>query len=168
MTVERDRRCADCGSPLADDQRYCLSCGARAGARSPQLDRLLERVAAPDARGPAHAGQDAPETGARTSEHAAEQAGGLRLPRARVSAVLVLAFLGFGVVLGNAASSPVNGRLTAARPPLKLVLPAPSHRARRRAAPRRRPRKPKARRSKARNRNPPARAPAPRPRAAKP
>ncbi len=127
MSVERDRRCADCESPLADDQRYCLSCGARAGARSPQLDRLLERVAAPDARGPAHAGQDAPETGARTSERAAEQTGGLRLPRARVSAVLVLAFLGFGVVLGDAASSPVNGRLTAARPPLKLVLPAPSH-----------------------------------------
>jgi phosphatidylinositol-3-phosphatase len=36
----------------------------------------------------------------------------------------VLVFLGFGVLLGNVASSPVDGRLASARSPLKVILPA--------------------------------------------
>ena len=36
----RPARCASCGSPLDGDQRYCLTCGARAGERSPQLREL--------------------------------------------------------------------------------------------------------------------------------
>jgi hypothetical protein len=36
----------------------------------------------------------------------------------------VLVFLGFGVLLGNAASSPVGGTLASARAPLKVVIPA--------------------------------------------
>ncbi len=47
----------------------------------------------------------------------------LRLPPPRVSALLVLVFLGFGVLLGNVAGSRV-GTLAAARSPLKVVLPA--------------------------------------------
>jgi phosphatidylinositol-3-phosphatase len=38
--------------------------------------------------------------------------------------LLVLAFLGFGVILGDAASSRVNDTLASQRSPLKLVLPA--------------------------------------------
>jgi hypothetical protein len=49
---------------------------------------------------------------------------GLRLPAPRISALLVLVFLGFGVLLGNVASSPVDGRLASARSPLKVILPA--------------------------------------------
>jgi phosphatidylinositol-3-phosphatase len=49
---------------------------------------------------------------------------GLRLPPLRISALLVLVFLGFGVLLGSAASSGVNDTLASARSPLKLVLPA--------------------------------------------
>jgi hypothetical protein len=37
--------------------------------------------------------------------------------------LLALACVGFGAVLGNAASGPATGRLEAARPPLRLVLP---------------------------------------------
>jgi hypothetical protein len=50
----------------------------------------------------------------------------LRLPSRRVSAVLVLAFLGFGVLLGNAAGSRVVYAPASARAPLKLMLPPSS------------------------------------------
>ena len=51
----------------------------------------------------------------------------LTLPSRRVSALLVLAFLGFGVLLGNVASSRVEDSLAASvRPRLKLLLPAAS------------------------------------------
>jgi hypothetical protein len=49
---------------------------------------------------------------------------GLKLPPPRVSALLVLAFLGFGVLLGNVARSPVNTTLASTREPVKIVLPA--------------------------------------------
>jgi hypothetical protein len=48
----------------------------------------------------------------------------LRLPSPRISALLVLVFLGFGVFLGNVAGSRVNTTLASARGPVKLVLPA--------------------------------------------
>src|ERR1700759_4990176 len=50
----------------------------------------------------------------------------LRLPSRRVFAALVLAFLGFGVLLGNVAGSRVDYSLAAAHPRLKLSLPPPS------------------------------------------
>jgi phosphatidylinositol-3-phosphatase len=49
---------------------------------------------------------------------------GLRLPPLRISLLLVLVFLGFGVVLGDAASSGVDDTLASQRSPLKLVVPA--------------------------------------------
>ena len=48
----------------------------------------------------------------------------LRLPSWRVSVVLVLAFFGFGLLLGNAAGSRVDYSAAAVRGPVKLVLPA--------------------------------------------
>jgi hypothetical protein len=50
----------------------------------------------------------------------------LRLPSWRVSVVLVLAFFGFGLLLGNAAGSRVDYSAAASRGPVKLVLPAAS------------------------------------------
>jgi hypothetical protein len=50
----------------------------------------------------------------------------LRLPSWRVSVVLVLAFFGFGLLLGNAAGSRVDYSAAAARGPVRLVLPASS------------------------------------------
>jgi phosphatidylinositol-3-phosphatase len=52
--------------------------------------------------------------------------GRLRLPSWRVSAVLVLAFFGFGVLLGQAAGSRVTYTAVASRHPVELVLPAAS------------------------------------------
>ncbi len=54
------------------------------------------------------------------------RASDLRLPPPRASMLLVLVFLGFGVLLGGAAGSRVNDTLAASRQPLRLVLPGPS------------------------------------------
>ena len=65
-----------------------------------------------------------------------DRVGSLRLPSRRVGALLVLAFVGFGVLLGNVAGSRVQDTLAAAtRPRLKLVLPAASDAARATEAP---------------------------------
>jgi hypothetical protein len=48
----------------------------------------------------------------------------LRLPSRRVFAALVLAFLGFGVLLGDVAGSRVDYSLASAHQRLKLILPA--------------------------------------------
>lgn len=108
--------CEECGSGLGADQAYCLGCGRRVGARGPLLEGLLRR-----ARGPApDAFRPGPDAAATTSRAA------LALPSPRVSALLVLVFVGFGVLLGAAASSRAPDTLAAsARQPLKVVLPPP-------------------------------------------
>ena len=122
IVAEASRRCAECGAPLAGDQRYCLECGARAGGRSLPLQELLRRAGRRPRR---LAGAiDAPAARAQARPAAPAGAGaGLRLPSARVCALLVAAFIGFGVLLGHVASSPVNDTLASARAPLKLVVP---------------------------------------------
>jgi hypothetical protein len=51
--------------------------------------------------------------------------GAVRLPSPRISTLLVLAFAGFGVLLGSLAGSPVNDTLAAqVGRPVKLLLPA--------------------------------------------
>jgi hypothetical protein len=133
MSVDRAGLCEECGSPLADDQRYCLGCGARVGARNPQLVDALRRMGepAPVGGGTAPATITAP---ARIPAPAQTPSGGasrtLRfqpppLPPPKVWALLTLVFLGFGVILGGAAGSRVDDTLAAsARPHLELVLPA--------------------------------------------
>jgi len=116
VSVEGGGVCAECGCALDGTQRYCVECGARVGARSPQLERLLAGAPAQPAPG---ATSPAPATA--TSATAAR--GGLTLPPSKVSALLVLVFLGFGVLLGHVARSPVNGTLAASSHPVQLVLP---------------------------------------------
>jgi hypothetical protein len=113
--------CSECGSPLAASQHYCLNCGVRAGARSPYLLALLRRISeqAPPAE------LVGTEPGSRQGSQR-PRANALRVPSRRVSALLVLGFLGFGVLLGGAAGSRVSDTLAASVAPLKLVLPAQS------------------------------------------
>jgi len=125
--MERPRICQECGSQLAHDQRYCLGCGARAGARSPQLEPLLRRVRAAEATRraapratDARAATDVPAA-APTAAGAATDSR-LRLPPPRASALLVLAFLGFGVLMGEAAKSRVADVPASARAPLRVVV----------------------------------------------
>jgi phosphatidylinositol-3-phosphatase len=127
-SVDRAGVCEDCGAHRLRGQRYCLGCGARIGTRSPQLLALLRRIHArcePDrlavpggalsGAGPALAARERP-LGRRL---------GLSLPSARVCAVLVLAFLGFGALIGDVVASPVDSSLSAfTGRRVKLVLPA--------------------------------------------
>jgi hypothetical protein len=138
--AERAGTCADCGSPLARGQRYCLGCGERAAPRSPQLLELLEllaRVRAEASERPCRGEQRSQEPPARREPRrkrrisalapAIARVSELSPPSRGVSALLVLAFLGFGVLLGNVASSRVEDSLAAsARPHYKLLLPAAS------------------------------------------
>jgi hypothetical protein len=114
VTVDPPTLCDDCGSYLRHDQRYCLGCGAHIGSRSPQLVALLRRVRAP---GPAA------EIAPAAADAAAPRGLGLTLPSARVSTLLVLMFLGFGVIVGGAARSRAADTLAASvRGPVKVVL----------------------------------------------
>ncbi len=120
--------CDDCGAPPADDQRYCLACGARLGPRSRQLEELLRRVRSPvpTGDGDAERSRATAESAIAASGAEAEPStsGGLRLPAPRVSALLVVVFLGFGIIMGNVARSHVSDSLASTRSPLKVVLPA--------------------------------------------
>jgi hypothetical protein len=125
VSVERPKLCADCGSPLAEDQRYCLRCGARAGPRSPQLEQLVQNARARTHPGDAGSRDPAPATASVTTTKPGRLAlAGLRLPSPWVSALLVAVFLGFGVVIGNVAASRPLDTLASARSPLKVLLPA--------------------------------------------
>ncbi len=104
--------CSECGSPLAGDQRYCLSCGARNGPRPPALERILEGL------GSGGQAPLAPTPAPRRSR------GGL--PSPLTAAVLTLAMLGFGTVTGAAASNPSGALNALRRGPLTLLVPAPA------------------------------------------
>ena len=130
MTPEPARRCEECRSPLAADQRYCLTCGARAGARGAALEGLIH-AAREGWRTSREASAAAPAVSAQPlAPGATGRAGSISrlpvppLPPARVSALLVAVFLGFGALLGAAAASRVDNTLAAgAGSHLKLVLP---------------------------------------------
>ena len=108
--------CAECDSPLAGDQRYCLSCGARNGPRPPALERILEGLGA---SGPAWVPAPPVVGGSRGA-----RVGGL--PSPFTAAVLTLAMLGFGTVTGAAASNPSGALSALRRGPLTLLVPAPA------------------------------------------
>jgi hypothetical protein len=133
--------CADCGAPHDERQLYCLDCGRRLAPRSPQLVALLRRVrqvpavgksGAPGAPGPLPASAVKTADAASRSDRLSPRVllgglSGMSLPSPRVSTLLVLAFAGFGVLLGSLAGSPVNDTLAAqVRQPVKLLLPATS------------------------------------------
>jgi hypothetical protein len=114
------RRCGTCESVLDADQRYCLACGDRVGERSPQLSELAGRVGASTREG------DAPDARAAEQRPVERARGGLplRLPGPWVSALLVLLFVGFGALLGDAGAGAGRDRLAASARPIKLLVPA--------------------------------------------
>lgn len=152
MGPERTAACAECHAPLAQDQRYCLTCGARAGVPSPELLRLVASageswpaLASRATSGPAPApaspaapppGRTAPAPGTAVLPAAAGVpiarrwlpdlwlAPAPRLPSRPVSAALVLVFLGFGILLGTVGSSVDNTLAANAGIPLRVILPA--------------------------------------------
>jgi phosphatidylinositol-3-phosphatase len=120
LGVDADRvgPCGECGASLKDGQRYCVECGNRVAGRSPLLEPLLRssRSEASAESGPPAAAQAAPAKGLAALS--------LALPSPRISALLVLAFLGFGVLVGGAASPRVQDTLAASqRRPIRVVIP---------------------------------------------
>ena len=115
--------CQDCGAPVEPQQRYCVNCGQRTGSRDPQLVALLRRVGE-RSRATAPPAQASTEPIAPARSSARPRGPGLTLPPRKVSALLVLVFLGFGVLLGHVAGSRVNDTLAASRQPMKIVLPS--------------------------------------------
>ncbi len=107
--------CAECGSPLCSDQRYCLGCGARRGPRPPALERILEGLGA-DANAPAVSSPERAAPG--------WWVGGL--PKPRTAAVLTLVMLAFGTVTGAAARNPSGALNALRRGPLTLLIPTPA------------------------------------------
>src|SRR5262249_13015462 len=93
------RGCRECGATLADDQRYCLSCGSRVGP-----------LAVP---GPSAAAAKPP---ARRS---------CRLPAPRTAAVMPATPLGFGIFIGIVIG-PSLSPTSYATGPLSVVLPEPA------------------------------------------
>ena len=111
------RPCSSCGAPLAADQRYCLSCGARDGA--PRLDPVAL------ARG---AGARAARTGRRASVRVARRRASLAFPAPSPSviAAAALALFGFGVFAGTLGGPGAADTLAAAARPIIVVRgPAP-------------------------------------------
>jgi hypothetical protein len=93
-------QCAECRSPLALDQRYCLACGAR---RGPLPAWLAPPVAAPE-----------PE--------AAPPAAGFSVPGPRAAAVAVMSVLAFGVAVGSLVAPPAQSDASA---PLLVAVTMP-------------------------------------------
>ncbi len=124
MEPERDPACVSCGAPLDADQRYCLSCGTRAGAPSRQLLELKRR-AVDSSGGSAAPPAEPPEV---LTDVPSDSGGGtaLRVPTPRISALLVLVFLGFGTLLGSAAGSDRARQIAGLSPRLKVIVPARS------------------------------------------
>lgn len=117
------RLCGECGSPLTSDQRYCLVCGARAGERDETIERLRRGAADswPARRGAAAA----PDAGAPPPAPVeASRALPFRMPPRGVSALLVAAFLGFGILLGAAGSSVPSTLAAGGAAALHVVVPA--------------------------------------------
>ncbi len=135
MSEETAGACAECGSALAADQRYCLSCGARRGPRAPALERILADVR-PGGRtwegwqtrgGRPTWGSGSHETPGPAPGAARTRSGWAGgLPGPRTAAVLTLAMLAFGTLTGVAASNPAGALRTLRRGPLTLLVPAPA------------------------------------------
>ncbi|HEV3035172.1 MAG TPA: alkaline phosphatase family protein [Solirubrobacteraceae bacterium] len=100
--------CPTCAAPHSRGAIYCWQCGATLMER--HRSAAVAAVPAANAVAPAAS--------------AAEASGGLALPTPRISTLLVLVFLGFGILLGNVARSGAGDTLASARSPMRVVLPA--------------------------------------------
>jgi hypothetical protein len=87
--------CAECGSPLKHDQRYCVHCGARRGTLPAHVAALFGGIIE---RGRRVASPSRPD-GERLVPRSHWYDSWVQAPRA--AAVAVLSMLGFGVVVGS-------------------------------------------------------------------
>jgi hypothetical protein len=104
--------CRNCSAPLADDQRYCLSCGARVAAPRVEWASALGgsgTAAAPTADG----------AGGRSGNRWALMLDRIGGPMGAAAVVLVA--LGVGFLLGQSGSGPSGPATIIQRPPVVNV-----------------------------------------------
>jgi phosphatidylinositol-3-phosphatase len=109
--------CAECGNPLAPDQRYCLNCGARRG-RLPGA--VAGTLAALSSKGKGIAAAAGAKAGKPKGE--GEEAGWSWMPSPPAIAIAVIGMLAFGVGLGSAMSE-----IASSAPLSTILLEYPSH-----------------------------------------
>ncbi|HEX6687932.1 MAG TPA: alkaline phosphatase family protein [Solirubrobacterales bacterium] len=127
----RAGRCAECGTALSANQRYCLECGTR---RGPLPAVVANRVAALRERGrPDGADKDGAPAAPAEPVGAAEEDGASTkrgqwdfMPSPQVAAVAVMALLAAGVVLGSVTNPLAQGAGAAQIILEEMGGPAPS------------------------------------------
>ncbi len=96
--------CSSCGTPLNQDQRYCLSCGARRDGMQPSFIRILGEPGGAQAPPGASATSGASQAGA--AQAGAQGAGSSKSPIPALATIgCLLLALGVGVVIGRSGGS---------------------------------------------------------------
>jgi len=93
-------RCAECGEPLAADQRYCLNCGARRGLLPGAVAGTLAAISS---KGKAAAAAASSKVGGSKGE-GDDEGGWSWMPSPPAIAIAVIGMLALGVGLGSAMS----------------------------------------------------------------
>jgi phosphatidylinositol-3-phosphatase len=108
--------CTECGHPLAGDQRYCLSCGARRGPLPGAVAGTVAAAASKDAAGAASGASRAP------TPKAGHEGGWSWMPSPQAIAIAVIGMLALGVGLGSAMSE-----IASSAPISTILLDYPHH-----------------------------------------
>jgi phosphatidylinositol-3-phosphatase len=111
--------CTECGNPLAPDQRYCLSCGARRGRLPGAVASTLGAVAAKGKGIAAAAGAKGSKP---KGDGDGEKGGWSWMPSPPAIAIAVIGMLALGVGLGSAMSE-----VASSAPISTLILEYPHH-----------------------------------------
>jgi phosphatidylinositol-3-phosphatase len=114
LDARSSSRCAECGTPLLHDQRYCLACGARHG---PLPAAVATLIAAGLRAGEPWAFEE-PSLDAEEGDHDVLW----WMPAPRAAAVAVMALLAFGAVVASVVSPPAD---SAASAPVIVALSKP-------------------------------------------
>jgi phosphatidylinositol-3-phosphatase len=129
-------RCEACGAEISRAQSYCVECGARVTGRAPLLLALMRRqrrargsaAKSPPPRAQAGA-LAAPERRSRGAALVA-RLDRVSIPARGTSALLVLGFLGFGILVGEVQGTRSGYALSASsRRAIRVVVPATGTRA---------------------------------------
>ena len=111
--------CSNCGSPLAYDQRYCLSCGQRRSRLPRSIAQVIGAMFEKGEKLKPPEGQVSPTPRQKPPQKSSPFGPGM--PGPLPSAAAVLAMLAFGVVIGSVEAPGVLETLT--RGPLTVLMP---------------------------------------------